>query len=160
LNNGSPAFPGFPNIGSQKSSRFTNSIGLRSTFTPTLVNEARFGLTGGTVVFNGENSLDSFTGPVANQAGLNLGSGTPGGNGTTGVTLALGINGATVNTGSTRRNSPTWNFNDTLSWSRGAHTFNFGGSFFQGNYYTSGTTFVPTINFGVSNSDPASSLFA
>src|SRR5262249_51503728 len=53
----------------------------------------------------------------------------------------------------------TWNFNDTLSWSHGAHTFNFGGSFFQGNYYTSGTIFVPTINFGVNNTDPASSLF-
>src|SRR5215470_3627013 len=159
LNNGSPAFPGFSNIGSQKSSRFTNSIALRSTLSPTLVNEARFGLTGGTVVFNGENSLDSFTGAVANQAGLNLGSGTPGQNGTTGVTLALGINGATVNTASTRRNSPTWNFNDTVSWSRGAHTFSFGGSFFQGNYFTAGTTFVPTINFGVDTTDPASALF-
>src|SRR5499427_3324322 len=106
LNNGSPAFPGFPNIGSQKSSRFTNSIALRSTLTPTMVNEARFGLTGGTVVFNGENSLAPFTGPVANQAGLNLGSGTPGTNGATGMVAALGINGATVNTASTRRNSP------------------------------------------------------
>jgi hypothetical protein len=159
LNNGAPAFPGFPNIGSQKSSRFTNSIALRSTLTPTLVNEARFGLTGGTVVFNGENSLDSFTGSVANQAGLNLGSGTPGTNGATGITAAAGINGATVNTGSTRRNSPTWNFNDTVSWSRGAHTFSFGGSFFQGNYFTTGTTFVPTINFGVDSTDPASALF-
>lgn len=148
LNNGSPAFPGFPNIGSQKSSRFTNSIALRSTLTPSLVNEARFGLTGGTVVFNGENSLASFTGPVANQAGLSLN-----------MNGALGISNATVNTASTRRNSPTWNFNDTLSWSRGAHTFSFGGSFFQGNYFTTGTTFVPTINFGVDSTDPASALF-
>src|SRR5215510_14067848 len=145
LNNGAPAFPGFPNIGRQKSSRFTNCNGLRSTLSATLVNEARFGLTCGTVVFNGENSLESFTGSVANQAGFNLGSGTPGANGTTGITLALGVNGATINTGSTRRNSPTWNFNDTLSWSRGAHTFNFGGSFFQGNYFTTGTTFVPNL---------------
>jgi hypothetical protein len=161
LNNGSPAFPGFPNIGSQKSSRFTNSIALRSTLTPSLVNEARFGLTGGTVVFNGENSQAAFTGPVANQAGLNLGSGTPGAaNNTFGMVAALGINGATVNTASTRRNSPTWNFNDTVSWSRGAHTFSFGGSFFQGNYFTAGTTFVPTINFGVDSTDPASALFS
>jgi hypothetical protein len=148
LNNGSPAFPGFPNIGSQKSSRFTNSIGLRSTLSPTLVNEARFGLTGGTVVFNGENSLESFTGPVANQAGYSL------------AISAAGISNATVNTGSTRRNSPTWNFNDTLSWSRGAHTINFGGSFFQGNFFSTGTTFVPTINFGVNTNDPANALFA
>src|SRR5215467_14547809 len=95
LNGGAPAFPGFPNIGSQKSSRFTNSIALRSTLTPTLVNEARFGLTGGTVVFNGENTLASFTGPVANQAGFSLGI------------SAAGISNATVNTASTRRNSPT-----------------------------------------------------
>ncbi len=148
LNGGAPAFPGFPNIGSQKSSRFTNAIALRSTLTPTLVNEARFGMTGGTVVFNGENSIESFTGPVANQAGYSL------------AISAAGITNATVNTGSNRRNSPTWNFNDTLSWSRGAHTINFGGSFFQGNYYTSGTTFVPTINFGVDSTDPASALFA
>ena len=148
LNGGAPAFPGFPNIGSQKSSRFTNSIALRSTLTPSLVNEARFGLTGGTVVFNGENSLDSFTGPVANQAGFSLN-----------LNGALGITNATVNTGSTRRNSPTWNFNDTLSWSRGAHTFSFGGSFFQGNYFTTGTTFVPTINFGLDSTDPAVALF-
>jgi len=159
LNNGSPAFPGFSNIGSQKSSRFTNSIALRSTLTPSLVNEARFGLTGGTVVFNGENTLASFTGPVANQIGLNLGSGVPGTNGATGITAAFGVNGATVNTGTTRRNSPTWNFNDTVSWSRGAHTFSFGGSFFQGNYFTAGTTFVPTVNFGVDSNDLASALF-
>ncbi len=147
LNNGSPAFPGFPNIGSQKSSRFTNAIALRSTLTPTMVNEARFGLTGGTVVFNGENSLASFTGSVANQGGYSLGI------------SAAGISNATVNTGSTRRNSPTWNFNDTLSWIRGAHSLNFGGSFFQGNYFTTGTTFVPSITFGVDTTDPASALF-
>ncbi len=147
LNNGSPAFPGFPNIGSQKSSRFTNALALRSTLTPTMVNEARFGLTGGTVVFNGENSLASFTGSVANQSGYSL------------TISAAGISNATVNTGSTRRNSPTWNFNDTLSWIRGAHSLNFGGSFFQGNYFTTGTTFVPTITFGVDTTDPASALF-
>ena len=153
LNNGSPAFPGFPNIGSQKSSRFTNSIALRSTLTSSLVNEARFGLTGGTVVFNGENSLASFTGPVANQAGYNLSLSGPN------VATSLGITNATVNAGSNRRNSPTWNFNDTVSWSRGAHTISLGGSFFQGNYFTAGTAFVPTINFGVDSTDPASALF-
>ena len=147
LNNGSPAFPGFPNIGSQKSSRFTNALELRSTLTPTLVNDAVFGLTGGTVVFNGENSLAAFTGSVANQGGYSLGI------------SAAGITNATVNTASTRRNSPTWNFNDTLSWARGAHSVSFGGSFFQGNYFNTGTTFVPSIVFGVDTTDPAAGLF-
>ncbi|HMZ19934.1 MAG TPA: hypothetical protein PLD20_18500, partial [Blastocatellia bacterium] len=147
LNNGSPAYPGFPNIGSQKSSRFTNSLGLRSTLTPALVNEALFGLTGGTVVFNGGNSPADFTGSVANQGGYSLGI------------SAAGITNATVNTGSTRRNSPTWNFNDTLSWARGAHSISMGGSWFQGNYFTTGTTFVPSVVFGVDTTDPAAALF-
>jgi len=148
LNGGAPAFPNFPNIGSQKSARFTNSLALRSTLTASVVNEARFGLTGGTVVFNGENSIQAFTGPLANQGGFNLG-----------ISAADGISNVTINTGSTRRNSPTWTFNDSLSWTHGAHNFNFGGSFFQGNYFTTGTTFVPSITFGLDSSDPASALF-
>src|SRR5690606_16915737 len=72
LNSTDPAFPGFPNKGSQTSHRFSNVTALRSTFTPRLVNEARFGLTGGTVLFFGEASVADFTGSVANQQGFNL----------------------------------------------------------------------------------------
>jgi len=53
LNNVDPAFPGFPNHGSQTSWRFSDAIALRSTLTPRLVNEARFGLTGGSTLFFG-----------------------------------------------------------------------------------------------------------
>ena len=149
LNGGAPAFPGFPNIGSQKSARFTNSLALRSTLASNIVNEARFGLTGGTVVFNGENSLADFTGPIANQAGFNLG-----------INAADGITTATVNTASNRRNSPTWTFDDSLNWTHGSHSFNLGGRFFQANYFATGTTFVPGITFGIDTSDiVASSIF-
>src|SRR5207244_3778111 len=39
LNNSDPAFPGFPNFGSQGSNRFSNSAALRSTLSSTIVNE-------------------------------------------------------------------------------------------------------------------------
>src|SRR5262245_29300277 len=51
LNGVDPAFPGFPNHGGQFSNRFADSLTLRSTLSPTVVNEARAGLTGGTVLF-------------------------------------------------------------------------------------------------------------
>ena len=47
LNQTDPAFPGFPNSAGQNSQRWTNTTALRSTLTPTLINEARFGMLGG-----------------------------------------------------------------------------------------------------------------
>jgi hypothetical protein len=40
-------FPGFPNSAGQNSQRWTNVTSLRSTLTPNLINEARFGMLGG-----------------------------------------------------------------------------------------------------------------
>lgn len=37
LNNGAPAFPGFPSFGSQISTRFGSAIALRSTLTNTII---------------------------------------------------------------------------------------------------------------------------
>src|SRR5215510_8044027 len=66
LNNVDPAFPGFANHGGQFSNRFADSLTLRSTLTPRLVNEARAGLTGGTVLF----FPDINAGQFANQGGF------------------------------------------------------------------------------------------
>ncbi|MCI0389606.1 MAG: Plug and carboxypeptidase regulatory-like domain-containing protein [Acidobacteria bacterium] len=149
LNNGAPAFPGFPSFGSQQSTRFGNTIALRSTLTNTLVNEARFAFSGGTVAFNGEGSAANYTGSVANQAGFNLN-----------INAAAGINNATISTNIQRRNAPIKQFSDTMSWTRGAHSLSFGTNFTQVNYFQSVQTFAPQINFGVDTTDPASSLFA
>ncbi len=62
LNSRDPAFPGFPNQGGQISNRYAGSLALRSTLTPTIVNEARVGLSGGPTLFNPTASLDQFTG--------------------------------------------------------------------------------------------------
>ncbi|MGE0884841.1 MAG: carboxypeptidase regulatory-like domain-containing protein [Blastocatellales bacterium] len=145
LNGVDPAFPGFPNKGSQISNRFSNVIALRSTFTNTLVNEARFGLTGGTVVFFPEVSADAF----ANQGGYSLGI------------SAAGISNATVTRAPSRRNAPVWQFNDNITWTRGSHNLNFGGSFSQINFWSSATSdgVVRAITFGLNTADPANSLF-
>lgn len=145
LNGVDPAFPGFPNKGSQISNRFSNVIALRSTFTNTLVNEARFGLTGGTVVFFPEVSAGAF----ANQGGYSLGI------------SAAGISNATVTRAPSRRNAPVWQFNDNITWTRGSHSLNFGGSFSQINFWSSATSdgVVRAITFGLNTADPANSLF-
>jgi len=148
LNNGAPAFPGFPSFGSQISTRFGSAIALRSTLTNTLANEARFTFSGGTVTFNSESSVANYTGAVANQAGFNLGIN------------AAGISNATVSTNLQRRNAPIKQFSDTVNWTRGAHTLNFGANFTQVNYFQSLQNFAPSITFGVDTADPARSLFS
>jgi Carboxypeptidase regulatory-like domain len=157
FNTDDPAFPGFPNFGSRIKHIFSGAVALRSTLSQRLVNEARVGLSGGTTYFSSNINSGMFTGPVANQAGFNLGG--PTGNNATGIAGAAGISGATINTSPNRRNAPLWDFSDTLSWTRGAHSLSFGGSFTQTSFSTDSTTVAPAINFGVNSNDPAISLF-
>jgi carboxypeptidase family protein len=148
LNNSDPAFPGFPNHGSQVSNRFSNVTALRSTLTSTLVNEARFGLTGGTLLFFPDINAGQFT----NQGGYSLNLNSPINSNTN-----LGLTNATVNRGPNRRNSPVWQFTDTLNWSRGAHNVNFGFSFSQINIWnqTVADGVVRQITFGLGPNDTA-----
>jgi hypothetical protein len=147
LNGVDPAFPGFPNQGNQISNRFSESLTLRSTLTPTLVNEARFGFTGGTVLFRSDLNAGQFTGPVANQGGFSLGI------------SAAGITNATVTTAPSRRNAPIWDIADTLTWTRGSHSHSFGFQFTQANLWLQNQTVVPSITFGVNTNDPANAMF-
>src|SRR5262249_22640641 len=81
LNSQDPAFPGFPNLGNQLSNRFAESLTLRSTLSPTVVNEGRVGFNGGSVLFRPNINSSMFRGSVADQLGFNLGGLT--GNGST-----------------------------------------------------------------------------
>lgn len=139
LNSTDPAFPNFPNQGFQGSNRFTNSTALRSTLTNSIVNEARFGLQGGTVLFFPNVNASQFN----NQGGWNLGIG------------AAGITSATVSTSPSRRNGPVWTFNDTLSWTKGSHNLSFGMAFSRINFWQSAETVARTVTFGVDGTDPA-----
>jgi hypothetical protein len=152
LNNVEPVFPGFPNQGSQPADRYTGSAAVRSTLSPSLVNEARAGLSGGPSRFNPSASRGDFTGSIANQDGFNLG-GAPGNN-ATGI-AAFGINGPTPVNAPSRRNPLFREFGDTLTWTRGAHNLVFGGKVIDTQLTFNSQTLTPTINFGVDDNDPA-----
>jgi hypothetical protein len=156
LNNVEPAFPGFPNQGQQPADRYTGSVAVRSTLSPTLVNEARAGLSGGPSRFNPGASTGDFIGSVANQDGFNLGG--PPGNNATGIAV-LGINGPTAVNAPSRRNPLFRQFSDTLTWTRGAHNLTFGGLIIDTQLTFNQQTLTPTINFGVDTTDPARSMF-
>jgi len=146
LNGRDPAFPEpMPQIlGSQASNRFSLSTALRSQLTSTIVNEARFGLTGGTVVFFPEPNAGSFA-PFGGVSMI-----FPG-------TLSNPQSGDT----NSRRNSPVQQFNDNLSWTRGNHNFNFGAAYNKATSFAqdSGGPFVPQVSFDVVATDPATSIF-
>ncbi len=141
LNSVDPAFPGFPNFGSQDSNRFSNATAWRWTIASTVVNEARFGLTGGSVLFFPQVNSAQF----ANQAGYNLGLGNFA---TGGFTLST----ASVTTGPQRRNTPVKQFNDTLTWVKGNHSFNFGATATRINFFQQLLTVVPSAVFSTSSS--------
>jgi hypothetical protein len=147
LNSADSAFPGFPNFGGQNSNRFGDTMTLRSTLTPRLVNEARAGLTGGTVMFSAGVEAGNFVGPIANQGGFSLGIG------------AAGITSATVSTSIERRNTPIKDIADTLSWSHGSHSLSFGVQFTQINGWIVDQPVVPTISLGIASGDPAAAMF-
>jgi hypothetical protein len=144
LNGVDPAFPGFPNHGSQTSIRFSDSMAWRWTVSNNIVNEARYGIVGGTVLFFGEVGPSQFT----NQGGysLNLNGFTSGG---------LALQNATVTTGPQRRNSPVREFSDNVSWIKGNHSFNFGATATRIAFWQQLQTAVPTISFATSQTlDP------
>jgi Carboxypeptidase regulatory-like domain/TonB dependent receptor len=143
LNGADPAFPGFPNFGSQSSNRWSQVAAHRWTITPTIVNEARLGFTGGVTLFFGEVSPAQFD----NQNGFNLNAGFAAG----------GHSGATVITTPQRRNTPVKQFSDNLSWVKGTHSFNFGGSYTRVHLFSKNAAggIVPAVTFGVATNDTA-----
>jgi hypothetical protein len=147
LNNADPAFPGFPNFGSQASNRFSAVAALRSTITSRLVNEFRFGLTGGTTLFFPENNAGQFT----NQGGFAL----------TISDAASGISNATSINSPQRRNSPVKQLFETVTYVRGQHNFNFGGNFTQVNAFLVSAPggAVPTVSFAQDVNDPVTNIF-
>lgn len=145
LNGVDPAFPGFPNHGSQTSIRFSDSMAWRWTVSNNIVNEARYGIVGGTVLFFGEVGASQFT----NQGGNNLSLGNYASGGFT-------LQSATVTTGPQRRNSPVREFSDSLSWIKGNHSLNFGATATRIAFWQQLQTVVPSVVFTTSSSlDPA-----
>jgi hypothetical protein len=154
-NNQQMAFPGFPIYGSQQSTRYSTSNALRSTFGTNMVNEFRFGATGGATYFSPEKEIGMWNGTsVADQTGYHLA-----------FSVCCGTNQSQLqNAGVTptpsSREASTKNIENTLTWLKGNHSFSFGGAFTQADLWLRQQTLVPTINFGIATGDPADAMFS
>jgi hypothetical protein len=156
LNGRDPIFPGFPVGGVQDSKRFIGYATLRSTLNPNLINEFRmFGASGGATLFSTEINAGMWSGSIANQNGYQLNM-----NGAccAGV-AAQNINNASSGANLSSREASTKVAFDHMTWIKGAHSFSFGVDFTQVDVWLQNNTTVPTINFGVTNDDPAAGLF-
>lgn len=133
INNREPRFPDLGPLGARLTHSRAWGAGLRSTFSPTIFNEFRFGYLGGENAFQRKQ-------PFGTPYTLNLNTVTdpyePGG-------------------GDSVRDNVTVNLRDTLTWIRGNHQFKFGAEFrhrWVDNYSFFATT--PEILFDDNNFPP------
>ncbi|MBZ5495820.1 MAG: carboxypeptidase regulatory-like domain-containing protein [Acidobacteriia bacterium] len=146
LNSLDPRYPDFPVFGTQGGNRFSTSIAVRSTLTPRFVNEARTGFNGGTTLWSANVNDGMFSGPIANYGGWRF---TPS---YTGAAYAT--------SGTSRRCTPVVMFEDTLTWTKGAHNLSFGGSWQDVGSWTYSKTVLSSVSFGLSSLyDPAYVMF-
>ena len=136
LNGQEERFPGFP-FYTQVSDRNSYAFATRSTFGSSLVNEFRVAMSRGFSQFS----------PGISAADFDY---------TRGYSLNIGAAGATTpysRNSSSARTSPTDDITNSMTWSRGAHTINFGGQFKRIRLVDTATPFiVPTIGFGIDSS--------
>jgi hypothetical protein len=120
LNNVDPTFPGIVNAGTQNSDRRSLSIGLRSSFGSSVVNQFRYAQLAGWLGGSSRFDLVGGTDFWANtQNGYNIVFGN-----TAATAIATGL---TIRNAFSSRVSPTQDFTDSVSWVKGTHTFQFGG---------------------------------
>lgn len=149
LNNVDPAFPGLANAGTQNSDRRSLSIGLRSNFGTTVVNQFRYAQLAGWL--GGSSRFDLVGG---NEFFANLMGGYA-------VSLTNGLNpvfltSPTIRNAFSSRTSPTADFSDTVTWIKGNHTFAFGGQIKRIQTISDSVALVAQqITFGVANGDTA-----
>ncbi|MBZ5495284.1 MAG: carboxypeptidase-like regulatory domain-containing protein [Acidobacteriia bacterium] len=146
LNSGDPSYAGFPSISGYLGDRSSASTALRSTLTPRLVNEFRFGLQAGPGLFGPGIDASMFSGSIADMGGFNW---TP-----------SGISSPIRSSSPSRRTPPLEQLDETLSWNKGSHSLSFGGSFTNAGNWTWSQSMLPSIGFGVdSTNDPARFMF-
>jgi hypothetical protein len=152
LNSNDRRFPNSTNYGKYVSTRPTRSLALRSTLGPNLVSELRGGITKGGGSYFGQdetNGIPTFADTNGFAIDLDVDD-----------VLGGGLTNWHV------RNTPTWrsgysyNIDETLSWQKGKHSIQMGGSLFFGRTWENGKQVVPQINLGFDQTqDPAAGLF-
>ncbi len=137
-------YPGFPIVGSQISDRYAFQSNLRSTLGASIVNEFRFGMSGGATNFSPDKTPEMW----ANQGGFGLGMG------------GLDIDNAGSGTTTSAREASTMFFENNLTWLKGTHNFTMGGQYTLADVWLGSYSKVPGIGFGVVTGDPVSSVFS
>lgn len=140
---------GEPVTGSIIRNAYSGAIAWRSTISSNLTNEIRGTLgNGGISIFGSEAAPGLFAGRR-------------------GYSLVWPSNWSNPQTRSSqsRRHTPIWILYDNVTWVKGEHSFNFGGSFtFIKSFQSSiGTQTIPSVTFGIAAGDPvntgATSIF-
>ena len=149
-------FPGFATTGSQQSTRWTTSESLRSTFSANIVNEFRVGGTGGATYFSPELTPSMWSGAngVGNQGGYRLALGTA----CCGTGFVLTNPG--LGSGQSSREAGTRVVEDNATWIHGKHSVTMGGTMLLAKVWLQSQTLVPTANFGLISTEPATAMFS
>ncbi len=139
---GTGAVIGYDNlIPSQGGVRYAVAGALRSSLTPRITNELRFGLNRSVTIFRGEVSSPNLFSEWKGYC----------------PTLGFSLTGVASVCGSSRRSSPVRELHDTMSMQKGSHLFTFGADASQIGlwYQTVGNSVIPTISFsGTATGDP------
>lgn len=138
---GDAAFPGFPNHGALVSTRNVAQTTLRTSLGARVMNEVRVGGAWGPTSSGSGATAAEF----GNQGGFDL-------------ALPL-VSSATAISAVSRRDAPTWNIDERLTWQRGRQELTFGGDFTRVDLRLQQQTLAPTISFGLDTLDPANAMF-
>jgi len=125
--------------------KFSGVGAIRSSLTPMLTNEIRYGITSGNSLFR-----EQITPALFDQwNGYAILWSLPA---STTAYLTTPYRGSTLS----RRNTPVKQFNDNLTWVKGRHLLNMGGSFTQISLFQEGTgsQIIPSIRFNAQTNDP------
>ncbi len=142
-------YPGFPVHGLQDSVRYSGQGSWRWAISNRMVNEFRFGKTGGATFFSPDLTKDMFQGT--------------GFGGMTGYAIGWNafksISNMYPNTANSAREGKTMVFEDSLSWLKGRHNITMGISYTKADVWLYNNTKVPTVTLGMATGDPADSMF-
>jgi hypothetical protein len=157
-NNRQPRFPGFPVTGDQVSDRYVFTTALRSSISTNIVNELRYGMSGGATLFSPGLNSGMWSGSLANQGGFDLGIDAAGfaqtGGNNSGITAA-GSGG-----GYSAREASTKFIESTLNWLRGSHSISTGFNYTVADVWLLTETRAGALDFGLATGHPALSIFS
>lgn len=144
LNSQDERFPGFPSY-TQGSTRNSYTPALRSTFGKNIVNEFRFATSQGRSEFSpGISPADfAYSGSYLLDVSTTLG-------GTSSTTGTGSISSPYSRNSYSARQSPTYDWTDSVTWIKGNHNISFGGQYKRIKLIdTAIGRIVPTITFGI-----------